>query len=67
MAPLVSDEVFAHLEILTDVVASAFDSLELDYWYIVQLLRTAEQELKCLRLAQRGQQRLSISLVPGND
>lgn len=43
VTPLMTDEVAAHGARLTGVVTSAFDSLELDLWSIVELLHTAEQ------------------------
>lgn len=41
---LVSDEVGSHCAKLTGVAASALESLELDFWSIVELFRVAERE-----------------------
>lgn len=68
MARLVCVKAAAHPARLMDVVASAFDSLELDWWSIVELLHAGERESSVSTAnGETSETPGSMPLVPGND
>lgn len=58
MATLVSEEVAASLERLTDAGTSASDSLGLESWSVLELLLAVERGVDGPQLTQRLQERL---------